>query len=148
MHWCRLNLAFRHDLVWFHRQSMVVVLIIGNLRTGAILQLSPMRDVTKSRPMSLNGTAVDFAGHIVGTISKLASWLGFIFVVKSSTAHSIELLHMIQCCWFGIVTMEAVLCWLHCAYQSWIMMGINRPALVKMPEKFSSRIFQIFTILD
>ena len=92
---------------------MVVVLIICNLRTGANLQLSPMRDVTKSGSMSLKGTVIDFAGHILGTVSKLAKhgdWVSYLSLSCQPHLESIELLYMIQCCWFGIVTMEAVLC--------------------------------------
>ena len=74
-----------------------------------------------------------------------------IFVVESSTAHrkhrvtSHDPMLLVWHCDHGGCTLP----WLNCANQSWITIGITRPTsypLVKMPEKFSSRIFQIFTI--
>ena len=56
---------------------------------------------------------VDFAGCILGTVSKLAklpAWVLYSSLSWQPHIESIELLHMIQCCWFGIVTWEAVLC--------------------------------------
>ena len=116
----RYNLA-KNTIMCFRRRSMVVVLVICNPRTGATLQLSPTRDITKSRSVSLKSIIADFAGRILG----LLVW------------------H----CDRGGCTLP----WLDCTYQSWITIGITRPSsyqLVKTREEFSSRIFQIFTILD